>query len=194
MHLLDVLRSEPELSPDGGAGLGEAYERVIKLSVRLLPGNIALLNGFLDDPARYAVEAHGIKGVLNSIGAYKLGEIARRLEECSRCGDLSARGPLHDEFCVRLLAFTDRAAVIINSIEPADKPEGDPACIARVLPMLRAAAERFDSALALEILSSVDRCTYGQPTDRTLEKLARAFERFDFDRAAALLETLKGDR
>lgn len=193
---VDVLKSVPQLSVDKAlaivGGSVNTYERIVRLSTRLMPENIARLGDLFDtDLPNYAIEVHGIKGVLNNIGAYELGMKAFELEERSKNGDLKSLKELHPGFIDELGEFSDSMSALIDKTDVSDKAEGDLSLFGDTLQKLIEAADYYDSALALEILSSVSGCTFGQEIDKVLEELTRAFEGFDFDKAAELLERLK---
>ena len=193
---VETLRTIPGLSVDKALvvveGSKQSYERIVKLSVRLLPDNIKRLDHCLaEDLPGYAIEVHGVKGVLNNIGAYELGKAAYELEERSRNGDLEACKQLHSGFINQLNEFYDRITVIMSEAETLHKPEGNITLLSEALPKLLEAADFFDSLRALEILTDAGKCFYGKAVDQLLENLSYAFEQFDFDRALELIEKLK---
>jgi len=190
LHGVHELDLDKALAVVGGSA--KTYERMVRVSVRLLPANIARLDGLIGtDLPSYAIEVHGIKSVLNNIGAYKLGMIAARLEELSKSGDFDACNEIHFEFIERLTEFSDSMSVLTDQAEPTDKPEGDRPFLLEILPKLAEAADYFDSVLALEILAPARGHTYGRKTDKTIADLESAFERFDFDTAAELLGKIR---
>lgn len=178
------------ISAMGGAA--DTYEGIVKLSVRLLPENIGKLNEFLNaSPNDYAIEVHGVKGVLNNIGAYKIGEVAQKLEDLSKNGDMEACRQIHPGFISALTEFMDSVTAIIDKTESSEKLEGDISELISIMPGLEEAVEFFGAANALKLLESIRGYSFGDDIDGMVEDVTRAFEDFDFDAAEDYLTIMR---
>ena len=175
-------------------GSKNSYERIIKLAVRLLPENINDLNNAINsDLSLYSIEVHGIKGVLNNIGAYGLGETAYQLETLAANGKTSSCVELHRSFISSLTRFIEKVTPLLDNADGSNiREEGDFGVFAETLPALERACEYFDSALALDTLDQLGKMDFGEEINNFVADAANAFERFDFDVAAGFLEKLKG--
>jgi len=173
-------------------GSTETYENIFALTIRLLPENIARLNKLIEiDLPNYAIEVHGIKGVLNNIGAYGLGEAALELERLSKAGKHKDCLALHPAFITELTGFFESAMDLLDQNKDMERPAGNNAQLLDILPEIEAAADYYDSALALEILSPLLKSTYGQQADGLLQNMSHAIERFDFEKLPGLITALK---
>ena len=168
-----------------------AYEKTVRLSVRLLPENIEKLETYIDtELSRYAIEVHGIKGVLNGIGAYSLGEESLVLENLSRVGDWDACKMKHPAFIGEVKAFLE---AVLQMFGEEEKQRGETGKLSEAIPSVEHALKVYNGLLALDLLSPLAGYTYGQPTDALLTELVGACERFDFDKAAEDLRKLKSE-
>ncbi|MDR1736235.1 MAG: Hpt domain-containing protein [Oscillospiraceae bacterium] len=171
------------------------YEKVLRVTARLLPENIARLEDLYETAVPeslelYSLEAHGLKGVLRNIGAYELGETSYCLELLSKENDLAACAKIHPGFIRELTAFSNELSRILSDPNRAVK-HGDASGVLKALPTLMQAAEAFDGDSALKALSRLRRFTYGEDIDRTIADLENMFERFAFGEALKLVEKLR---
>jgi hypothetical protein len=83
IRLIEGIDVDAALSQMGG--LGSAYVSTVRLFARLLPETIAKMDGYISegDLNGFTTEIHGIKGVLKSIGAVKLGSDASLFENAA---------------------------------------------------------------------------------------------------------------
>ena len=192
-----ALTDIPELSVDKALlmvnGSKETYERIVKVAVRLLPENIEEINNTLaTDLKLYAVGIHGIKGVLNNIGAYGLGEIAYKLEILANDGEGEACAELHRSFAGALTHFVERVMAVFNNADTHKRRADGTGALSASMSALEMACEFFDSALALETLDPLIKTDFGGDINRMVADMVSAFERFDFDNAGRLIDDLKG--
>ncbi|MDR0293870.1 MAG: Hpt domain-containing protein [Oscillospiraceae bacterium] len=98
-------------------GSENAYERVLRISVRMMPGHIDKLNAQFapDMMADYSVLVHGLKGALRSIGAFELGDAAYELETLSKDGKYEACEPLHAAFVQNLGELVKRLEELLGA-------------------------------------------------------------------------------
>jgi signal transduction histidine kinase/FixJ family two-component response regulator/HPt (histidine-containing phosphotransfer) domain-containing protein len=163
----------------------------------MLEGNVRMITGMLPEVAEtlpglidsnlslYAIQIHGLKNMLGNIGAYQLAETAQEIENFAKAGEAETCRELASGFLSDLSRLiTELSALTAN---PEDKQKGDAETFYGALPKIRAAAEMFDSALSLELLSELRVFSFGGEIDKTVENLVRAFERFDFDEAVNII-------
>lgn len=191
---VSMLRALPELSVDEAlnkVGHSSVYEKIVKLTVKLLPENMEKLNMFLKMDFRlYSIEVHGIKGVLKNIGAYELAELAYQLEMLSKDGDLDkciALNPIFNEKVFKFLKTINAA-----EYDSKEKEAGNITELALALPAVLKAAEIFDGALAQKLLTPFCGYSYGEELDSMIDGAVNALERFDYDGTVDLIEKLIG--
>ncbi|MDR0223313.1 MAG: response regulator [Oscillospiraceae bacterium] len=176
------------------AGGSEAMcESNVRMIAGMLPEQAEKLPGLIDtDLPLYAIQVHGLKNMLGNIGAYQLAERAQELENFAKAGE--------HEACREMAAdFLNDISRLITELEaltaaPEEKKIGDADEFYGALPKIKEAAEMFDSALSLEILSELRNCSFGEENDKIIESLNRAFEHFDFDEAADILNEINAKR
>ena len=185
-------RKVKQLSADqASTALGgqTTYKKTMRISLKLLPENVEKLETYIDtDLSLYAIEVHGIKGVLNGIGAYSLGNEALALENLSKAGDGDACKMKHPAFINEVKAFLKAALPLLGEEE---KLPGETGKLSEAILPVKQALEAYNGLLALELLAPLVGYTYGQPTDTLLAELASACEHFDFDKAAENLPKLE---
>jgi len=167
-----------------------AYEKNLRITLKLMPGNISDLNEALKtDLSAYRVKAHGIKGALNNIGAYALAGKAAILEKQALTGKIDET--LHAELADAAKDFGERLAAALED-EADDSRLLTQAEIlrhlSRLLPEAEKAVSDYDASLALKLLSPL----YGAvPADGETQLLIDALERFDCGKAEEHINNLK---
>jgi len=173
-------------------GNKNAYKKIVGISARLLPDNITRLNEFIEtDLALYAIEIHGIKGVLKSIGADKLANKAYELEKLSKARDVEECIKRHSCFTDDMTDFLLRLNDVVDKPQKADIRARGTKRLRQALPVLKETAGTFNAAGAHDILSELAAVSFGAAMDALLNDLVRAFERFDFDKAADIIEKIE---
>ncbi len=197
---LEQLREISGLSVDEAlssvGGVVKIYERIIRHTARLLPENIDKLDMLVEtDVPLYQIEVHGIKSVLNNLGAYSLGEKAYELERLTQDG-------VADESCKRIhLAFRKELSELSNALDVAlnggdgerNKPEGGRELIVKALPKIRNAIDAFDATAACEFLLMVKKFSYGEELDALLEDLERSLERYNYEGALEVIRRIESE-
>ena len=172
------------------------YEQSLRITARLLPEHIADLDALLRHlPVKeawqsYMITLHGIKGVLNNIGAFSLGESAFYLEQLAKNNDLYACIAAHPPFIAALKEFADILAKALSDTETVPQ-SGNQSQLQDAIKVLEDAAASYDSGLANKAITSFSGLTYGQEADLLLDHIRDAFEHFDFVRATEFLSILK---
>ncbi len=100
----DVSRSYPGLTVHDAlermGGNLDLYAEALSLTMRELDKALETERQLLDsgDMAALRIESHGLKGVLNTIGAYDAGGLALRLEKASAAGDIDCARSMWKEY------------------------------------------------------------------------------------------------
>jgi signal transduction histidine kinase/CheY-like chemotaxis protein len=142
----------------------------------------------------YAIEAHGLKGTCNAIGATQMAELARELEAAARGGDFDLVRRKHGPMRREALELTTRLQALLDEWE-ANQPEAvkdrraepDRELLAR----LSDAAGEYSANAVEGILGELEQYKYerGQELITTLREQA---DRFDYDAMRKGLEEFRG--
>ncbi|MCL2699576.1 MAG: HAMP domain-containing protein [Defluviitaleaceae bacterium] len=162
-------------------GLYEAYEKTVRLMARLLPDAITKMDKYLaeENMRDFTIEVHGIKGVLLSIGAVKIGGDAADIETAALKKDTAFRDehyPLLKESLTALLALLNTALEADSSVE---KEKIDKDRLSAALAEAKTAAEEYNAMQALDTLAPLADFSYNEEADGLLEKVIFALEEFD---------------
>lgn len=170
-------------------GSAKSYERIVNLTLKLLPENVEKLNSLLEsDLSLYSIEIHGVKSALKNIGAYTIAETAQELEDLSKEGDLDACIKLHK-------VFNDGYQILMQSLpsnqQDVTKPEGTVILIIQLIPDLEEALGNFDRSEALELLETLTEYTYGEEIDSVLFEIVHCFEVYDYASVSSKIEQIE---
>jgi len=193
--LLDKIKDIPEISASeaiDALGGGAAYEKIIAISVKMLPEAIERLNALInDDLPLYSIEAHGIKGVLKSIGAFGLADLAFELERISKGAVSDGITDKHTHFCALINEFLERLAPVFQKDAAPGKTEsGNVSFLISRLPLLKDTILNYNHTEALEELTRFSRKTYGQTADAAISAAIESLEHFNYSKAADILGAL----
>ncbi|MCL2190030.1 MAG: ATP-binding protein [Defluviitaleaceae bacterium] len=174
-------------------GMHEVYEKVVKLSARLMPNTLVKLEGLLagNDFSHFAIEVHGIKGVARSIGATGVATMAGRLE-------IAAFNKGKD-FCIRnfpdfkesVLALAQELNDAISHDVPEIKEAIDPAEALEKIKEARQLAEGYDAMTALETVNPLIHHAFTEEIEVLLEKAVFDLEEFDCEGAVIGLQKIE---
>jgi len=199
---VELLRMIKDLDVDTAiesmSGLEDVYLDTVKLTLRLLPERVESMDDYIDedDMSSFTIDVHGLKSVLKNIGASTLSSEAAILEREATEGNRQYCSEVYPHFRSALLKL---AADLATAIPDSGEEFRESAEIGSLMPALaeiRAAAEVFDSELALELITPHSTFTYGYEHDRLLDDIIHAFKVFDCEGAlvkiAALEEFING--
>ena len=161
--------------------------------MRRLPEVRRRLAAFLEagDMQGFAVDVHGLKGSLASVGAMEASGLAQRLEAAAKEGDAA--------FCRRHFPALDervenlRAMLALADPEAEDAPRGalgDAAELKIRLVMVRDLLDRFEGDEALALIRELRGTDYGDAWSALLRELADLTEEFEFEKALALIDAM----
>jgi HAMP domain-containing protein len=202
-------RALKELDVDRGiylvGGSEDQYGELLRISARVFIDGIQKMQAhYQADIPAFAVEVHGMKGALYTIGAMDLGDNAKALEFAAKAGDGTFCTEAYPSFeehlgllAQRLAAITKRQPLV--SLGPGSMPE-----LAEALRKALEFTQNFDSAKAAGNVSPLLRYSWddlekslgGSPAiTEALEKIVESLENIDYDEAenalSALLKTLE---
>jgi CheY-like chemotaxis protein len=166
---------------------GAAYLPILKSFVTHIPSLLEKMAYHLESPPDYAIEAHGLKGICNTICAAAL---ARELEFGSKEGNTELIKSRHGELEQKVLVLTEGLRALLEEWEagqPAeekgerDEPEGE------LLSRLSGAAAEFNSNMIEEVLGELEQYRY-KKGDELIKWLREQAENFDYDAIRRRLE------
>ena len=180
-----------ELALSRIGGLHKILEKSIRQTALMLDEKLKNMDACLakGDLTGFAMDAHGLKGVLANIGAMKHAESAAALEIGAKAENTSLCMERFTTFASVMTEFAAGLKKCFPEAEPRERSPGDRGVLTeRVLKAIDS-LERFEAAEALESLKELAGFTFGTGTDDALDKAIRAAERFSYDEAIELLQT-----
>jgi|GEM_PF-1703674 len=180
-----------DLALERMGGLDEAYEKTVKLLARLLPDAIAKMDKYITERnlKDFTIEVHGIKGVLQGIGAGKLGTDGANLENAALEGDEDYCYTRFPSFKESLNDFSGQLNAALESDITVPKEQIGKEALSAALTDAKTAAEAYDAMGALEALAVLSGRSYSREADGLLEKVTFALE--EFDCKGALINIIK---
>lgn len=158
---------------------------------------IGMLNKYLDnnDYANYTITVHGVKSAAANIGAAKLSESARLLEEAGKLADFEYIKGKSGEFIRDYTAVIDEINIVLERIKAPDSGEVKPVIsrewLAAYAKQLIGAANEMDATAADKIFEELGKYKFDNAEDNKLiERCKNGADNFDFDEvldAAAML-------
>ncbi|MDR3254322.1 MAG: HAMP domain-containing protein [Synergistaceae bacterium] len=186
--LMEALRKIEELDVDRGVMLsGDSQENYLKL-LRVFLGSsktgVDKSKGLLaeGDLRNFAIEIHGMKGALYSVGADTLGDVAFSLEKAAKAGssDLCEQG--YPSFVSSLSAFME---TLRSALEEDDEPTspGSVEELALALPRAIEACRKYNMFLAIDIMTPFSRFEYEPAINERLRKIDELLNSMEYDEA-----------
>jgi len=121
--------------------------------------------------------------VLKNIGAAGLGNTAMQLERAALENNSEYCGQNYPPFRVSLIELTDRLNTALTKKTVDVKKNADRTFLTQTIDEAKAAAEVYDSVLALELITPYADFMYGEETDELLKKIIFSLEAFDCEGA-----------
>ncbi|MCL2075622.1 MAG: HAMP domain-containing protein [Betaproteobacteria bacterium] len=165
-YFMNAARLIPGLEVDSALSMlgdnSQLYMGMLSLSARELSIAMDQMREFLasGDINAFAIEAHGSKGVLNTIGAPYLGEKASRLEIAANEGDLEGCRLSYPDFEKELADFVDTLHATLPKSEESVFGRRSVAELIADLEAVRAALEGHKMAVAIERMRNTMRFSY----------------------------------
>ena len=128
------------------------YTELLKVTVKVVSESIAKLRSLYNkDLAAFAIEVHGIKAALYSIGADALGDEARQLEFAAKSDDDAYCRNSYPPFEEKLRVFSRNLAAIFPQQEKKSR-KGEVTELEKVLEQVKKACDTFDVTAASSLL------------------------------------------
>jgi HPt (histidine-containing phosphotransfer) domain-containing protein len=174
---------------------GAAYLPVLRSFVTHTPLLLKKMDIHLETSSRdYAIEAHGLKGTCNAIGAGGTAALARELELAAKEGNIDLVRRKHGALRWETLALTGRLTALLEEWDAGQaeeekerRAEPERAILIRLL----AAAGEFNSNAAEEILGELERYRY-ERGEEFIAWLREQAENFDYEAMRKRLEEFLG--
>ncbi|MDR0600045.1 MAG: HAMP domain-containing protein [Treponema sp.] len=192
--LLVKARTIPGLNVDRGLSLVGGEEEQYAELLRVTVGSIAqgiqkTRNLHVSDLAAFAVEIHGMKSALYTIGADSLGDEARQLEFSAKSDDAAYCGENYPDFEERLRGFSRNLAALFPSRESPSQ-RGDPKELAKTLEQVQKVCGDFDAAGAAALLAPMNVWVWEGEIGKNLEALKKDLDNIEYDDAMEKISTL----
>ncbi len=184
------------------SGMEELYGNSLALLVRRLPESLTRLENFLanGDLKSFAIEVHGLKGSLRTIGAMALGDASEEFEQAAKDRQLDFCAENLPDYLAAVRALREKLAAAMEEPAPAVAPppspteaKGEAAELREKLAEVRALLDSFESDAALELLGMAKGKDYGEELNAKVKQIAGKIEEFDYDGAMALIDALPTD-
>ncbi len=191
---------EVQSALDRMGGMHDAYAKTLGIFVRRLPETLRRLTSFLadGDSKGFAIEVHGLKGSLRSIGAAPLGDAAEELEFAAKENNTALCEEGLPDFIPAVQALGEKLAAAIaepaaeKPAEPGGAKQGDPEELKHKLEEVQNLLDAFEADPAMEILTDLKGKNFGAEIKAGLTRVCEKVEEFDYDGAMALLQEMRG--
>jgi HAMP domain-containing protein/HPt (histidine-containing phosphotransfer) domain-containing protein len=169
----------------GMGGLYDTYEKTVNLTARLLPEAVKKMDKHISEGniKNFTVEVHGIKGVLRSIGATKLGGDASDLEHAGLEEDEAFCENNYPTFRESLTEFARQLNLALESDKVITKTKISEDILLETIAKTKYAAECYDAMGALELLAPLKDFSFNEGADELLQNVIFALEEFNCEGA-----------
>jgi CheY-like chemotaxis protein len=196
--VIDALRAISDIDVTAAlavlGGMAEVYENTVKLSARLMPATVEKMSKALDnnDLNGFAIEVHGLKGVIRSIGASEIASKAGKLEAAAIAGNRAFCYENYPSYKIIINEFLHRLNHAI-----AQEPKTERECVSdgeliEAVKAAKEAAEGYDAMQALKLLKPLVGCAFNHNIAENIEKAVSALEEFNCPEAVAALTEIEG--
>ena len=192
--LLEKAKTIRGLDVDKGVmiigGEKEKYAELLRVTARVIADGIQKMRGFYrENLSAFAIEVHGMKGALYSIGAETLGGEARQLEFAAKSDDVRYCQENYPLFEENLRILSRNLAGLFPRQERTQK--GDTGELLKVLPRIRNACTGFDADAASSLLAPVLALQWDdQDIGELLEAIGKDLENIEYEAAGEKIAAL----
>jgi HAMP domain-containing protein/HPt (histidine-containing phosphotransfer) domain-containing protein len=185
---LEKARDIRNLDVDKGilliGGIKENYTELLRITIKVIAeGMLKMRRFYMDDLPAFAIEVHGMKGALYSIGAEALGDEARQLEFAAKSDDAVYCQKNYPAFEEKLRVLSRNLAALFPRQERSSQ-KGSVAELVEVLAKAREACGNFDAANATALLAPLIHLKWDIPeTGELLEAIGKDLENIEYDGA-----------
>ncbi|MCL1814438.1 MAG: hypothetical protein FWG27_01250 [Treponema sp.] len=171
----------------------EKYTELLKVTIKTISDVIIKLRRFhTGDLHAFAIEIHGIKGSLYSIGNEALGDEARQLEFAAKSDDAEYCKENYPFFEEKLRTFSRNLAALFPQREQ-NYHKGNVQELAEILIKAREACNNFDISAVNSILSPLSSLKWDNETiQKHLQNIFSDMENLEYDGMAGKISHLLG--
>jgi CheY-like chemotaxis protein len=200
-ELWAALRQIPALDVDKGlshvAGEQDVYFQVLRQFCNGMDETVSVLreSAEKEDWPGFAVRAHGIKGVLKTIGQDDLADRAFALEKAGKAADAVFCQSAGEPFCAALRDFRDallKSGLMEATQEQKQKTPVTPEEFRALLQALRTALASYREQDIDQAVSRLKESAMDKQTDAVVEKICELAASFDYDEAEEKIAALLG--
>ncbi|MCL1988395.1 MAG: ATP-binding protein [Firmicutes bacterium] len=178
------------------SGMEEAYKGALEMFYRKLSSECIVMQSYLQhkDLQGFAISVHAMKGVLATLGATKLSELAAELEKTAKLGDLKFCTENFPNLWEKLLALHDKLKSALFDSSESEIPKDK-----QVVPIeesqaswekIKTAVADFDADTATEELQQLSSLNFGEEQNTIIQNVMQAIADFDFDTAETILQQI----
>jgi HPt (histidine-containing phosphotransfer) domain-containing protein len=145
-------------------------------------------------PSDYLINAHGLKGTCNAIGAAAIGALARDLEFAMREGNIGTVKSRNGELAEKVGKLTETLQKLLDdwdATRPVEHKERRVEPDKELLKRLSEATAEFNSNETEDLLEELERYSYERGGE-LIQWLREQAENFDYDGMRKRLESLLG--
>ena len=160
----------------------EFYLRILSSFVTYAPANIEIAKSSIQDLNAYRIAVHSLKGSSRGIGGEKIGDMAEKLENAAKHGDMAFIETHNGPFIEAAEKFIASVSAFLQTLpdkEDSAKPEKD-APDPNLLAAVKQAAENYDMASLQETIKSLDAWRYRSHPD-LVKSLRQKAGKSDFE-------------
>lgn len=191
---LAVLEEKNMLSVEEGihnSGSVNAYMALLKIFYQSIDAKAAEIGDLYaaGDMKGYTIKVHALKSSAKIVGAMNLGEMAQRLENAGKSGDVTFIGEHQETFMEDYYRFqTYLEDVFTEKEDDSERPEADVILMKEAYEEIRVAAEDMDCDRLEEIFSEMEGYRIPKEEEELFTQLKEAVDQFDYETVCMLLQ------
>jgi signal transduction histidine kinase/response regulator RpfG family c-di-GMP phosphodiesterase len=186
-----------EIGLEQVSGMENMYQETLVNFNKKLVNDCANMYNKLNygDINEFEISIHSMKSALATIGAVNLAETALKLETAAKNKDINFCAQKFPAFRNQLLKLNkDLSAILPENTESENKQKnGDTSYLKEQIEKAFDAASEFDSDAGFNIINDLLVYDFGEKINKLLKDAAAAFNNFNYDLSAALLNKIKAN-
>jgi HPt (histidine-containing phosphotransfer) domain-containing protein/HAMP domain-containing protein len=168
----------------------EQYAELLRVTIKVIAEGILKMRRFyIEDLPAFAIEIHGMKGALASIGVETLADEAKQLEFAAKSDDALYCRENYPGLEEKLRTLSRNLASLFPQQERGSQG-GDIKELAEALVKIRNASNNFDSSAASSLLAPMTVLKWDEGINSLLDEIEKAFENIEYDEATAKISEL----
>lgn len=171
-------------------GNEKLYQQTLKEFARLIPKKASLIAQYKEagDWKNYTIEVHALKSSSKQIGATELSELAAKIEQAGKSGDVDFILARHEELLEQYHAFEPILAKYIEApSQPAPKTDYDVKQILSALAEMQDAVDNLNMDAAELALDRLEQISMDEVQKSCLRKMRDAVEEMDVETCERLI-------